>query len=207
MKSSLAALNVSADERAKILGGNAKKVVWIVVNQTSAHVPPHVTAACKASRAPWPSRSRSLQTARDERSNSRDRHRRPRVPRASGVLAVAAHVHRRHEVSSPSCRSGWLARGSISCTARPVARGRELFGALVPWGRIWTPSADSAARITLSTPIEVNGSRLAAGTYSIWTIPDSDDMDGCVQQRVCRVPPSISRRRRRAARPRHSHTR
>jgi len=56
---------------------------------------------------------------------------------------------------------------------RPVARGRALFGALVPWGRIWTPSADSAARLTLSAPIEINGSLLAAGSYSIWTIPDS----------------------------------
>ena len=45
---------------------------------------------------------------------------------------------------------------------RPVARGRELFGALVPWGRIWTPSADSAARITLSGPVTVNGEPLAA---------------------------------------------
>jgi hypothetical protein len=56
---------------------------------------------------------------------------------------------------------------------RPVARGRALFGALVPWGRIWTPSADSAARITISAPITVNGAPLPAGTYSIWTIPDS----------------------------------
>jgi Protein of unknown function (DUF2911) len=56
---------------------------------------------------------------------------------------------------------------------RPVARGRALFGALVPWGRIWTPSADSAARITLSAPMEINGSTLAAGTYGIWTLPDS----------------------------------
>ncbi|MES1259895.1 MAG: DUF2911 domain-containing protein, partial [Gemmatimonadota bacterium] len=56
---------------------------------------------------------------------------------------------------------------------RPVARGRELFGALVPWGRIWTPSADSAVRVTFSTAIEINGERLTAGSYSIWTIPDS----------------------------------
>ena len=56
---------------------------------------------------------------------------------------------------------------------RPVARGRALFGSLVPWGRIWTPSADSAARITISAPVTVNGAALAAGTYSIWTIPDS----------------------------------
>jgi DUF2911 family protein len=56
---------------------------------------------------------------------------------------------------------------------RPVAHGRELFGALVPWGRVWTPSADSAARISLSGPIEINGAKLAAGTYGIWAIPDS----------------------------------
>lgn len=56
---------------------------------------------------------------------------------------------------------------------RPVARGRDLFGALVPWGRIWTPSADSAAVLTVSSPITVNGERLPAGSYGIWTIPDS----------------------------------
>jgi hypothetical protein len=56
---------------------------------------------------------------------------------------------------------------------RPVARGRELFGTLVPWGRIWTPSADSAAILTVSSPVTVNGERLPAGSYGIWTIPDS----------------------------------
>jgi hypothetical protein len=56
---------------------------------------------------------------------------------------------------------------------RPVARGRAIFGSLVPWGRLWTPSADSAARISVSAPVTVNGAALAAGTYSIWTIPDS----------------------------------
>jgi hypothetical protein len=56
---------------------------------------------------------------------------------------------------------------------RPVARGRDLFGALVPWGRVWTPSADTAARISLSAAVEINGAKLAAGTYSLWTIPDS----------------------------------
>lgn len=56
---------------------------------------------------------------------------------------------------------------------RPVARGRTLFGALVPWGRMWTPSADTAVRISFSAPVEVNGSKLAAGSYSLWAIPDS----------------------------------
>ena len=49
---------------------------------------------------------------------------------------------------------------------------RALFGALVPYGKVWTPSADTAARIAVSGPIEVNGQRLEAGTYSLWATPD-----------------------------------
>ncbi|HEU4632004.1 MAG TPA: DUF2911 domain-containing protein [Gemmatimonadaceae bacterium] len=55
--------------------------------------------------------------------------------------------------------------------SRPVARGRELFGALVPWGRPWNPGADTATTIALSAPVRVNGAALPAGTYSLWAIP------------------------------------
>jgi hypothetical protein len=56
---------------------------------------------------------------------------------------------------------------------RPVARGRDLFGGIVPFGRVWSPSADSAGLFTTSTDIEIAGSTLKAGRYSIWMIPDS----------------------------------
>ena len=56
---------------------------------------------------------------------------------------------------------------------RPVARGRTLFGDVVSWGRVWTPGADSATTIRVSTAVRVNGDSLPAGTYSIWMIPDS----------------------------------
>ena len=57
---------------------------------------------------------------------------------------------------------------------RPVARGRQLFGALVPWGQIWHPGADEASHIALSTDVKVNGQPLPAGTYSLWTEPNPD---------------------------------
>ena len=57
---------------------------------------------------------------------------------------------------------------------RPVARGRALFGSLVPWGAIWSPSSDTAATFSVSTPVRVNGERLPAGTYSRWAIPQPD---------------------------------
>jgi hypothetical protein len=57
---------------------------------------------------------------------------------------------------------------------RPVARGRELFGVLVPWGKVWCPGADEATTIELTAPVQVQGQDLAAGKYSLWTEPQAD---------------------------------
>lgn len=54
---------------------------------------------------------------------------------------------------------------------RPVARGRQLFGSLVRWDRIWHPGADSATTISFSKDVTINGQPLSAGRYSLWTIP------------------------------------
>jgi hypothetical protein len=56
---------------------------------------------------------------------------------------------------------------------RPVARGRTVYGGVVEWGRIWTPGADTATSIAISTPVQVEGETLPRGSYSIWMIPDS----------------------------------
>jgi Protein of unknown function (DUF2911) len=57
---------------------------------------------------------------------------------------------------------------------RPVARGRDLFGALVPYDRVWCPGADECTTITTSTEITVQGKTLAAGTYTVWAKPGRD---------------------------------
>ncbi|OLC06035.1 MAG: hypothetical protein AUH46_00895 [Gemmatimonadetes bacterium 13_1_40CM_70_15] len=56
---------------------------------------------------------------------------------------------------------------------RPVARGRKLFGGIVRWGAVWHPGADSATTIQFSRAVLVQGRPLAAGRYTLWTIPDS----------------------------------
>ena len=54
---------------------------------------------------------------------------------------------------------------------RPVARGRALFGALVPWDSVWHPGADSATLLKFNHDILVEGKPLRAGEYSLWLIP------------------------------------
>jgi len=57
---------------------------------------------------------------------------------------------------------------------RPVARGRDLFGKLVPYGHIWCPCADDATTVEVSTAVTIEGKELAAGKYSLWTEPEAD---------------------------------
>ena len=56
---------------------------------------------------------------------------------------------------------------------RPVARGRTLFGdsALVKWGTIWHPGADSATRVRFNHDVTIEGRDVKAGEYSVWLIP------------------------------------
>ena len=54
---------------------------------------------------------------------------------------------------------------------RPVARGRELFGGIIRWGRVWNPGADSATTIAFSRDVSIVGHDLAAGRYTLWALP------------------------------------
>jgi hypothetical protein len=65
-----------------------------------------------------------------------------------------------------------VAHTEIAVTyGRPVARGRALFGQLVPWDSVWHPGADSATRIAFNHPVIVEGREVKAGEYSLWLIP------------------------------------
>jgi hypothetical protein len=55
---------------------------------------------------------------------------------------------------------------------RPVARGRNLFGDVVHWGRRWHPGADSATTIAVSKDVTIDGHELKAGRYTLWAIPE-----------------------------------
>src|SRR5436190_21558739 len=59
---------------------------------------------------------------------------------------------------------------TVECD-RPVARGRDLFGALVPYDHVWCPGANDCTTLTVSTAITIEGHALAAGTYTLWAKP------------------------------------
>lgn len=92
------------------------------------------------------------------------------------VLTAIASCAQQPKPSQPGSVMQQIAGTKITINySRPVARGRELFGKLVPYGTPWNPGADDATNITISTPITVNGQKLAAGSYTIWAIPGADE--------------------------------
>lgn len=57
---------------------------------------------------------------------------------------------------------------------RPFARGREIWGGVVPFGRVWRTGANAATHLTTTRELEIGGTRIPAGTYTLWTIPHRD---------------------------------
>jgi hypothetical protein len=58
------------------------------------------------------------------------------------------------------------------CYGRPSAQGREVFGALVPYGTLWRTGANEPTIIHLPFDAEIAGLRVPPGSYSIYTVPD-----------------------------------
>ena len=54
---------------------------------------------------------------------------------------------------------------------RPKVNGRVIWGGLVPYDKVWRTGADEATTISFSQDVNIEGKPLAAGTYSLFTIP------------------------------------
>jgi Protein of unknown function (DUF2911) len=56
----------------------------------------------------------------------------------------------------------------------PLVGGREIWGKVVPYGKVWRAGANENTTIAFSDDVTVEGKALAAGTYGLHTIPDKD---------------------------------
>ena len=85
--------------------------------------------------------------------------------------------------------------------SRPAVKGRKIFGdatpeqaakqtgeatlddqnvrpkdaVIVPWGHVWRTGANEATTFIVTDDVVINGQKLAAGSYSLHTIPNKDD--------------------------------
>jgi len=57
----------------------------------------------------------------------------------------------------------------------PSVKGRKIWGNLVPNGKVWRTGANEATTIEFSSDVVVNGNKLPAGKYGLFTIPTDDN--------------------------------
>lgn len=55
---------------------------------------------------------------------------------------------------------------------RPSARGRQVFGSLVPYNSVWRTGAGHCTKISFDHAVMIKGQEIPAGTYSLFTIPN-----------------------------------
>lgn len=58
---------------------------------------------------------------------------------------------------------------------RPGVKGRQIWGALVPYDKVWRTGANEATTIQFSDDVWINGNKLTKGLYSLHTIPTAKD--------------------------------
>src|SRR6202166_4673604 len=56
----------------------------------------------------------------------------------------------------------------------PEAKGRKIFGGLVPYGQIWRAGANEATTFVVGSDVTVGGKPVPAGKYTIFTVPGED---------------------------------
>ncbi len=55
--------------------------------------------------------------------------------------------------------------------SRPSMRGRKIMGGLVPYGQVWRTGANEATTLTAPVNLDIGGTSIPAGKYTLWTLP------------------------------------
>ncbi len=78
---------------------------------------------------------------------------------------------------SPPAKAECKLQGGKAITidySSPRAKGRKIFGALVPYGQVWRAGANEATTFVVGSDVTVGGKAVPAGSYTLFTIPAED---------------------------------
>lgn len=92
---------------------------------------------------------------------------------ASGALAQDKAPEDKSKRPSPPATASAVVNGTTVTIdySKPAAKGRKVFGELVPYGQVWRTGANEATTFTVSKAVKIEGKTLPAGKYGLFTIP------------------------------------
>ena len=97
-----------------------------------------------------------------------------RILLVSMALSLCTIAWAQEQRKSPhESTSGTIAGKKITVEyGRPYKKGRNVFGGLEPFGKVWRTGADEATTLTTEADLMVGEIHVPAGTYGLFTIPD-----------------------------------
>ena len=91
---------------------------------------------------------------------------------AAVFLTFNSHAQLTPQPSSTQTITQQFGLGTIALTySRPNVKGRKIFGYVEPYNTVWRTGANSATVITFSDNVTVEGNKVAAGEYGLFSIP------------------------------------
>ena len=95
----------------------------------------------------------------------------------AGWIASSACAQDKNSRPSPPAKAECkLADGKIVAVdySSPRAKGRKIYGELVPYGEIWRAGANEATKLVTDTDLSIGGTTVPAGSYTLFTIPNAE---------------------------------
>ncbi len=93
---------------------------------------------------------------------------------AASVFAVRAQAIKTPAASTAQSVKQEFGLSSVELSySRPNAKGRTIFGDLVPYNAVWRTGANSATTLTFSDEVMIGGKKVPAGKYGLLTIPNT----------------------------------
>ncbi len=92
------------------------------------------------------------------------------------VLACAVGARAQEERKSPHETANVTLGGQEITIAygRPFIHSRKIMGGLVPYGKVWRTGADEATMLTTPVDLNIGGTAVPAGKYTLWTLPSAE---------------------------------
>ncbi|MDF2449615.1 MAG: hypothetical protein K0R26_2119 [Bacteroidota bacterium] len=100
---------------------------------------------------------------------------------AAFMALTASHVTAQLKVPAPSplqtVKQAFALSEITIEYSRPSAKGRVIYGDVVPFGKLWRTGANSSTKITFGEDVKVEGNAVPAGTYALYTTPNKDSWE------------------------------
>lgn len=91
------------------------------------------------------------------------------------AVTVFTSAQEKSKPSPPAAASCQIGGANIQTNySSPRAKGRKIYGGLVPFGEVWRAGANEATTFVTSANVTVGGTAVPAGSYTLFALPTAD---------------------------------